>query len=125
TGDTPLLDVTLTDDVIGDLTDELSVTVLPVGASTVVEVAYTTTAAQLDAGQVVNVATTTGTTIEGATVEDEDDETVFLVEVLEVVEELPKTGFDAVLLTAAGLAMSLLGAAAVWLADRRRKGLLA
>ena len=125
TGDTPLLGVTLTDDVIGDLTDELSVTLLPVGASTVVEVPYTTTAAQLDAGQVVNVAVVTGTTLEGATVEDDDEETVLLVEVLEVVEELPKTGFDAVLLTAAGLALSLLGAAAIWLADRRRKGLLA
>lgn len=121
TGDAQLFNVTLTDDVIGDLTDELSVTFLAVGESTVVEVPYTTTAAELAAGRVDNIATTTGTTVEGATAEAQDDETVFLVEVLDTVEPLPKTGADTWLLTAVGLLLTLLGAATLLLGTRRRQ----
>ena len=119
TGDADLFDVTLVDDVIGDLTDELSVTFLAVGESTVVDVPYTTTAAELAAGRVDNIATTTGTTVEGAVTEAEDDETVFLVEVLDTVEPLPKTGADTWLLTAVGLLLTLLGAATLLLGTRR------
>lgn len=121
TGDAALFDVTLVDDVIGDLTDELSVTILAVGESTVVEVPYTTTAAELAVGRVDNIATTTGTTIDGAVTEAEDDETVFLVEVLDFVEPLPRTGADTWLLTAAGLLLTLLGAATLLLGTRRRQ----
>ena len=119
TGDADLFNVTLVDDVIGDLTDELSVTFLAVGESTVVDVPYTTTAAELAAGRVDNIATTTGTTVEGATAEAQDDETVFLVEVLDTVEPLPRTGADTWLLTAVGLLLTLLGAATLLLGTRR------
>jgi uncharacterized repeat protein (TIGR01451 family) len=119
TGGSVLSDLTLVDDVIGDLSELIEVDSLEPDASTTVEVTYTTTAADLDAGQVVNVAVTTGTDPEGTVVDADDDETVVVVQVLGVVvvtqpdppASLPETGADASLLTGLGLLLSALGCA--------------
>jgi uncharacterized repeat protein (TIGR01451 family) len=119
TGGSVLTDLKLVDDVIGDLSDLIEVDSLEPGASTIVEVVYTTTAEDLDAGQVVNVATTTGTDPDGTVVDADDDETVVVVQVLGVVVvtppeapgSLPETGADASLLTGLGLLLSALGCA--------------
>jgi hypothetical protein len=132
TGDEAITDLTLDDDKIGDLTDELvaAVTaaygepVLPVGGSVTVEATYTTTAADLAAGEVTNVALVRGVGAEsGEQVEDEDAVTVSIVEVLGVVQRqpLPFTGADMGLLLTLGLLMAALGAATLFLTPRRRQ----
>lgn len=121
TGDTTLTDLTLFDDVIGDLAENITVTHLAPGESTVVEVDYTTTTADLDEGEVINVAIVTGTDEQANVVSDQDDETVGLVEVLEIVEEIPRTGTSAILLGGLGLLLSALGLTALRLTPRRRE----
>jgi predicted secreted protein len=133
TGDTRLGDLTLDDDVIGDLSDELDGIVLEPGESTVVEVTDTTTAAQLDAGRVTNVAVVTGTSPEGAIVGDEDDETVFLVEVRDAAittpadtdgdGEMPRTGAGTTALGILALGLAALGVALLTATRRRRLAL--
>ena len=96
----------------------------------IVDVDYTLTAAQIEAGEVTNVAVVTGVDEFGVEVTDEDDETVFTVEVLEVVvtrppdevegDALPRTGEDTTRLTALGLLAATLGAATLLFAPRRR-----
>ena len=134
TGDTTLTDITLDDDVIGELTDLLDVTTLEPGESTIVEVTYATTAADLAAGRVDNVGIATGTSPQGATVDARDDESVSIVEVRGVVqqqptpvalpqaEQLPRSGSDTTMLTALGLVLTVLGGATLLLGARRRRG---
>lgn len=134
TGNEDLFDLTLEDDVIGDVTDELAAVLdgltLPAAATVIVEVDYNLTAAQIEAGEVTNVAVVTGTDEFGVEVTDDDGETIFLVEVLEVViprppdepesEALPRTGADTTGLTALGVLAAALGAATLLFAPRRK-----
>ncbi len=121
TGDTTLAGITLVDDVIGDLTSLLETTTLAPGDSTVLEVTYATTAADLVAGRVDNVGLTTGTSPQGATVQSSDDESVGIVEVLAEVEELPRSGANTTRLTALGLVLAALGSATLLLGAPRRR----
>ena len=130
TGDDDLTDLTLIDDKIGDLTDELTAAVtaaygtpvLPAGESVTITVDHEVTAADFDGITLTNVVDVTGVGVDsGATVTDDDDETVTLIEVLDVVEELPKTGLNMAGLTGLGLLLAMLGAASL-LFTRRRDG---
>ncbi|MFU8841818.1 MAG: prealbumin-like fold domain-containing protein, partial [Nitriliruptoraceae bacterium] len=76
----------LDDDVLGTVTLPADLVLEP-GESTVVSADYTFTAADIVAGVVVNVAVVTGAADDGTEVTDTEDETVFVVEVLEVVLE--------------------------------------
>ncbi len=122
TGDTTLAGITLVDDVIGDLTALLETTTLAPDESTVLKVTYSTTAADLAAGGVDNVAIVRGTSPQGATVQSSDDESVGIVEVLAEVVELPRSGADTTRLTALGLVLAALGSATLLLGARRRRG---
>ncbi|MFP4148393.1 MAG: hypothetical protein ACLFV0_02795, partial [Nitriliruptoraceae bacterium] len=129
TGNTTLEDLTLVDDVIGDLSGELEGVSLEPDGSTEVEVDYTTTRAQLDEGSVTNIATVTGTSPEGATVDDDDEVTVDLVEVLDTSitspqedddATMPDTGAATTLLAVLALAMAALGSLLLMAGRRRR-----
>ncbi|MEZ5191696.1 MAG: hypothetical protein R2734_03705 [Nocardioides sp.] len=65
TGNTTLTGVTVNDPKVGTVT--CPVTTLAPGASTTCTATYTITQADVDAGQVVNTATTTGTPPAGLT----------------------------------------------------------
>ena len=130
TGDDDLTDLTLVDDKIGDLTDaltaELEDATLPVGESVTVTADHEVTAADFDGITLTNVVEVVGVGVDsGATVDDSDDETVTLIEVMDVVEEepeeLPKTGLSSAGLTGLGLLLSMIGAAALLLTSPRRE----
>jgi LPXTG-motif cell wall-anchored protein len=115
--------------------------VLPAGESVTVTAGYVTTAANFEDGGVTNVAIVGGTGVDsGVRVGDEDDETVLIVEVQDVVivqpepkpapepepavraaQPLPRTGADAHLLFNLGLLMAAMGAAALLFTPRRRR----
>jgi uncharacterized repeat protein (TIGR01451 family) len=73
TGSVTLTDVAVSDDVLGPIT--LSSTTIEPGASVTGTATYTVTDSDVP-GPIVNVATGSGTTPDGATVTDTDDETV-------------------------------------------------
>lgn len=87
TGETSLSDLTLIDTPLGAVT--LQATSLAPGASTTGIALHALTPAEIEAGQVFNEATVTGTAPNGTRVTDEDDDTVFVLEVLpeEIVRE--------------------------------------
>ena len=104
TGDVTLENVTLVDDVLGPI--ELPDTTLEPGESVTVTAVHTLSADDPDT--IVNVATVTGDPIHGApAVDDLDDETVSVVEVLP--EVLPETGSDTVMLLTMALLLVLGG----------------
>ncbi|QXC59373.1 DUF11 domain-containing protein [Aquihabitans sp. G128] len=79
TGRDPLADVTITDPLPGlsALTcDPAAPSSLAVGATMTCTATYETTQADVDAGKVVNVATTKGTDLSGGTVTDSDTKTI-------------------------------------------------
>ena len=144
-----LTDLTLEDDKIGVLTEELEQAVidehgdpiLPPDGSVTVTADYETTTADFDNGSVTNVVDVEGVgETSGVTVSDSDVETVSIVEVqaeVEVAEEaepeedvevaaevetLPRTGIDSANLLLLGLLFSLLGAAGLLLSPGRRGG---
>ena len=126
TGETELVDVTLVDDILGTILDGSEGVTLAPGESTTVEAVHVLTEADANAGEVVNVAVTTGTPPEGEDVTATDDEVVEVMEVLdEVVEEddtevLAATGFGTASRLAAGMAM-ILGGLALVMTGRRRE----
>lgn len=127
TGSTTLVDVEVSDDIIGPIT--LQSTTLAPGESTTGFATYVVTAAD-GTGPVVNVATATGTTDvvdpdtgQPWTVEDQDEHEVPLIIVLPTTlatttsqvsaETLPRTGAETGSMTGLGVALLLLGAALV------------
>jgi len=131
TGDDDLTDLTLVDDKIGDLTEaliaELEDATLPVGESVTVTADHEVTVADFDGITLTNVVEVVGVGVDsGATVDDSDDETVTLIEVMDVAEEepteeLPKTGLSSAGLTGLGLLLSMIGAASLLLTRPRRE----
>ena len=128
TGDDDLSDLTLVDDKIGDLTDALTAALedafgsatLPVGESVTVTADHEVTAADFDGITLTNVVDVEGVGVDsGATVDDSDDETVTLVEVL--AEVLPRTGVNAAGLTSLGVLLAMIGAASLLFTRRRRE----
>ena len=98
TGDVALENVTLVDDVLGPIA--LPQTTLDPGESITVTAVHTLS--DDDGDVIVNVATVTGDPIHGGPeVDDDDDETVFVIEVLP--ETLPETGLDSVALAVIAL----------------------
>ena len=131
TGDDVLVDLTLVDDKIGDLSEEFreaaiaeyGAAALPIGGSVVVSATYETTAADFEAGLVTNVVNAGAVGSESrASVTDTDEATVAITEVLAAVEErpLPRTGVEALQLFLLGLLTAMLGLAAL-LGTRRRR----
>ncbi|MFU8841448.1 MAG: hypothetical protein ACNA8R_12140 [Nitriliruptoraceae bacterium] len=128
-GEETLVGLTLVDDLIGDLSASLDGVELAAGASITVTATYAVPPEQLTEPAVTNVATVTGLgLVSEAEVTASDDETVFLVDVEAVVlttpqqpasgpevlgTQLPRTGVDALVLTAGGLLLALLGVATV------------
>jgi uncharacterized repeat protein (TIGR01451 family) len=92
TGDVTLTDITLEDDVLGEI--ELESTTLEPGESTTGTATHTVTEDDLDAGEVRNVAVVTGWPPDGEAVSDTDDETVTVFEeaVAGVVIDPPRDG---------------------------------
>lgn len=133
TGDDTLTDLTLVDDKIGDLTDELVAAVtstygeaiLPVDGSVTVTADHVVTADDFDGLSLTNVVDVVGVGVDSsATVTDDDDETVVLVEVLDTTEtattqELPKTGLNTTGLAGLGLLLAMIGAASLLFTRRR------
>lgn len=126
-GNVALSDLTLVDDKIGTIPVPAG-TVIEPGGSITVEADYVVTTADVAAGAVENIAIVTGVTPDGLEVTDQDDETVFPVEVLdevlEIVEAKPplaKTGADSRLLLGLGVLLAALGAAALLFTPRRRR----
>ncbi len=138
TGETPLGDLSLVDDMLGDIT--LDGDTLAVGGTLVGTATHTVTQADSDAGAIENVASVTGTSPDGRTVVDDDDEVVTVTEVAGVVIEKPPvvpapppapvlsaTGFDAIglaimsaVMAALGLALLVLTPAGVAARGRRK-----
>jgi uncharacterized repeat protein (TIGR01451 family) len=109
TGNVTLVDVTLDDDIIGEI--ELTQTTLEPGESMTVTATYVVVAEDVVDGAVTNIALVAGTTPSGNRVTDTASTTVELVEeaVLPRAEPppaapLPKTGADLLLLLALALA---------------------
>jgi hypothetical protein len=141
TGSDDLTDLTLVDDKIGDLTDELTAAVvaaygelvLPVTGSVTFTADHVVRVSDFDDGVLTNVVVVEGTGVEtGTSVTDDDDETVVLIQVFDAVivtparttstsTPLPRTGLDAGLLTALGVALTMLGLAALLGTERRRR----
>jgi uncharacterized repeat protein (TIGR01451 family)/LPXTG-motif cell wall-anchored protein len=139
TGDDDLTDLTLIDDKIGDLTDDLvaAVTaeyggpVLPVDGQVTITAIHEVSASDFDGITLTNLVDVTGLGVDsGATVNDDDTETVVLIQVLDVVEEaeeeeatastrLPRTGLNSAGLTGLGLLLAMLGAATLLFTRRR------
>jgi LPXTG-motif cell wall-anchored protein len=139
TGDDDLTDLTLVDDKIGDLTDELvaAVTaeygapVLPVDGQVTITAPHEVSADDFDGITLTNLVDVTGLGVDsGATVTDDDTETVVLIQVLDTTEEaeeedrtpstqLPKTGLDTAGLTGLGLLLAAIGAGALLFTRRR------
>ena len=126
TGDDDLTDLTLVDDKIGDLTDALTDALedatLPVDESVTVTADHEVTADDFDGITLTNVVEVVGVGVDsGAPVDDSDDETVTLVEVLDTAEELPETGLNTAGLTGLGLLLAMIGAASLLLTSPRRE----
>jgi LPXTG-motif cell wall-anchored protein len=140
TGDDDLTDLTLIDDKIGNLTDELvaAVTaeyggpVLPVDGQVTITAIHEVSASDFDGITLTNLVDVTGLGVDsGATVNDDDTETVVLIQVLDVVEEaeeagatatrLPRTGLNSAGLTGLGLLLAMLGAATLLFTRRRHR----
>jgi hypothetical protein len=83
TGEVTLTDITLVDDVLGEVT--LPKTTLAPAESMTATAVHVVTDADADAGEVVNIGTVTGLTPDDQVVTDDDDEQVFVIEVLPVV----------------------------------------
>ena len=133
TGDDVLIDLTLVDDKIGDLSDQLreaaiaeyGVAALPIGGSVVVSATYETTAADTEAGLVTNVVDVGAVGSESGTPVSGTDEATVLISEVEVLAEvleraLPRTGVEALQLFLLGLLTAMLGLGAL-LGTRRRR----
>lgn len=129
TGDDDLANLTLTDDKIGDLTGALTTALvdafgdatLPAGESVTVFADHEVTADDFDDITLTNVVEVVGTGVDsGASVDDSDNETVTLIQVLD--EALPRTGIDALALGVLSLLLALLGAATLLFSRRRDEG---
>ncbi|MGH9178836.1 MAG: DUF5979 domain-containing protein [Acidimicrobiales bacterium] len=111
TGDTPLRDVTVTDDVLGGIA---VIGDLAPGATTTVTKSQTVTAAS----PTRNIGTATGVDMLGAKVSASDPADISIV--LGLLLELPRTGSSVGLLTASGAAL-VLGGMTLLVVGRRRR----
>ncbi|MDX1745645.1 MAG: hypothetical protein R3324_06885, partial [Halobacteriales archaeon] len=122
TGETVLTDITLVDDVIGTI--ELDATELDVGESMEVTATYTVTEDDAEQGMIVNEAIVTGTAPDETEVQDEAEETVYVVEVkgavLDAEDELPVTGAPLAVLALLGTA-SIAGGAGLLRVSRKEE----
>ncbi|MDX1510905.1 MAG: hypothetical protein R3249_06140, partial [Nitriliruptorales bacterium] len=113
TGDVTLTNVTLVDDILGPIA--LPQTTLEPGETITVTAVHTLSDA--DGDTIINVATVTGDPVHGGpSVDDNDDETVFVIEVAPII--LVNTGSETVPLIA--LALLLLASGALALESRYR-----
>jgi hypothetical protein len=131
TGALPLTDLSLVDDVLGDIT--LPVDELVPGQTVLATATHLVTAEDATAGEVVNVVVVTGTSPDGRTTDDDDIAEVIvnpapvLPDVAPLPAPLPATGVDtdllalwAALIAALGV-MLLLGLEQFAPADGRRR----
>jgi uncharacterized repeat protein (TIGR01451 family) len=90
TGNVTLTGITLSDDVLGPIA--LAATTLAPTATTTGSATHVVTQADIDAGEIVNIATVTGTPPSGSNVTDDDTETVSFVPAPNI--EVVKTASD-------------------------------
>lgn len=128
TGNVTLYGVGVQDDLIADLLPEPLDYLPPAAINFFVADPYVVTAEDVAAGEIVNVATATGTTIDGAFVESEED-TVTVLATQPVTPQQPGTGNPGLAVTgtealpvwASALALLLIGAMGMTAAARRRR----